>query len=96
MIGRLVSIGLIDSRNVYFLMKGEIFPLLFMVVGAFDGTVYSPFSFRSDVPICPNTHVTAVEEKLVHHMDEMALGSPLERNKTVESIKTDLLKCQVF
>ena len=50
---------------------------------------------RGVLPNCPNTHVTAVEEKLVHHMDEMALGSPLERNKTVESIKTDLLACQV-
>ena len=63
--------------------------------GEFDGTIFKAFSFSTDIPKCSNTHVTAVEEKLVHHMDEMALGSPLERNKTVESIKTDLLACQV-
>ena len=70
--------------------------LIFFVVGECIGTDYKTFSFRADLPKCPNTHVTAVEEKLVHHMDEMALGSPLERNKTVESVKADLMACQVF
>ena len=70
--------------------------MLFPLLGECDGTFYNAFSFREDLPKCPNTHVAAVEGKLIHHMDEMALGSPLERNKTVDSVKTDLMACQVF
>ena len=37
--------------------------------------IFSAFSFRSDLPTdLPQTHVEAIEAKLQHHMDEMALG----------------------
>ena len=69
-----------------------------MCEGVADGPkpaeTYGDFSFRSDMPSCPNTHVITVETKLVHHMDEMALGSPLESNKTVKSILDDITACQ--
>ena len=41
---------------------------------------------RSNLPAAPNAHVQSVEEKLVHHMSSMALGMPLETNKTVKAV----------
>jgi hypothetical protein len=40
--------------------------------------------------------VKAVEEKLRHHMDEMALGSPVEPNRTVRSVMAALMALQGF
>jgi hypothetical protein len=47
------------------------------------------------LPNAPDTHVDSVEAKLVHHMDAMALGSPVEVNKTVKSVLGDIMACQV-
>lgn len=48
----------------------------------------------SNLPATPNTLVKEVEEKLVHHLDSMALGMPLETNKTVKSVLEDITSNQ--
>ena len=64
--------------------------------GPIPASSYAPFNFAIDVPSSPDTHVKAVEEKLRHHMDEMALGSPVEPNRTVRSVMAALMAMQGF
>ena len=64
--------------------------------GPIPASSYAPFNFAIDVPSSPDTHVKAVEEKLRHHMDEMALGSPVEPDRTVRSVMAALMAMQGF
>ena len=41
-----------------------------------------------------DTHVQDVETKLAQYMEAMALGSPLDANKTIKSVVDDILLCQ--
>ena len=49
-----------------------------------------------NLPNSPNTHVQQVEEKLLHHMESMALGMPLETNKTVKDVLNGITANQGF
>jgi hypothetical protein len=49
-----------------------------------------------NLPNTPDTHVKQVEEKLVHHMESMALGMPLETNKTVKDVLSGITANQGF
>ena len=64
--------------------------------GLIPASSYDAFNFTNDVPVSPDTHVVAVEEKLRHHMDEMALGSPVVPNRTVKSVMDELMAMQGF
>jgi hypothetical protein len=50
----------------------------------------------SNMPASPDTHVQQVEEKLIHHLDAMALGMPLTTNKTVKAVVGDITSNQGF
>ena len=45
-------------------------------------------------PPLPDVTVRAVEEKLSHHMESQALGTPLEPDRTVLSVVTAMTACQ--
>jgi hypothetical protein len=45
-------------------------------------------------PKLPDMTVKAVEEKLHHHMDNQALGTPIEPDRTVLSVVTAIAACQ--
>ena len=84
----------VELRNLGMLEK--IFPVM---IGDPDGPIpaanYGSFFGENCLPVGPDTHVESVEAKLVHHLDSMALGLPVETNKTVKAVITDIMACQV-
>ena len=71
----------------------KIFPVF---IGNLD-TATSEYSdyFKSGChPSLPDTAIKSVEEKLRHHMESQALGTPLEPDRTVASVVGAIIACQ--
>ena len=71
----------------------SIFPVM---IGDYNRTtqLYSNFFKSGCSPRAPDICVKIVEDALMHHMEHEALGTPIEPNKTVSSVLSDILKCQ--
>jgi hypothetical protein len=67
----------------------KVFPIF---VGELHGDNYDRFCawplFTSDVM------VSAVEDKLVSHMTEQGVGTPVRANRSVQAVWTEITKCQ--
>lgn len=57
-------------------------------------TVYGKFFATGCCPRAADVVVAAVEAKLLLHMDNQALGSPLEVSRTVSAVLGDITACQ--
>ena len=71
----------------------KIFPVM---VGDYDAELesYKNFFASGGVPAENHTTVKSVEEKLRHHMDAQALGTPMFSERTVHSVIMEILACQ--
>jgi serine/threonine protein kinase len=56
--------------------------------------IYSNFFASGGMPQAPDIYVESVERKLEEHMEKQALGTPVEKNKTVKAVLDDILACQ--
>ena len=71
----------------------KVFPVFIGDVNATTGE-YGNYFGGGCHPSLPAVSVRAVEEKLHHHMESQALGTPLEVDRTVASVVTALTACQ--
>ena len=71
----------------------KMFPLF---IGNLDATTseYSHYFGSGCHPSLSEITVKSVEEKLRHHMESQALGTPLEPNRTVKSVVGAITACQ--
>ena len=71
----------------------KMFPVF---IGNLDATTseYSHYFGSGCHPSLPDTSIKSVEEKLRHHMESQALGTPLEPNRTVKSVVDAITACQ--
>ena len=74
-------------------MIEKIFPVF---IGDLDkaSNSYSDFFTSGCCPVLPNVTVKKVEEKLQHHMENQALGTPLEPDRSVVSVVNAIKACQ--
>ena len=74
-------------------MIEKMFPIF---IGDVDFTTdeYTNYFGSGCHPKLPNVSVAAVEEKLRHHMESQALGTPLVPDRTVLSVVTAITSCQ--
>ena len=56
--------------------------------------LYSDYYKSGCHPPLPDISIKVVEEKLRHHMESQALGTPLVPNRTVSSVMDVIAKCQ--
>ena len=69
----------------------KIFPLF---VGDLDKMEYSHYFGSGCHPSLPDIVIKSVEEKLRHHMESQALGTPIEPDRTVKSVVGAITACQ--
>ena len=71
----------------------KIFP---MFIGNLDASTseYSHYFGSGCHPSLPDTAIKSVEEKLRHHMESQALGTPLVPDRTVKSVVDAITACQ--
>ena len=71
----------------------KMFPVF---IGNVDVTTleYSHYFGSGCHPLLPEVSVTSVEEKLRHHMESQALGTPLVPDRTVKSVVDAITACQ--
>ena len=71
----------------------KMFPVF---IGNLDATTseYSHYFGSGCHPSLPDTAIKSVEEKLRHHMESQALGTPLEPDRTVKSVVGAITACQ--
>ena len=71
----------------------KMFPVF---IGNLDATTseYSHYFGSGCHPSLPEVTVKSVEEKLRHHMESQALGTPLEPDRTVKSVVDAITACQ--
>ena len=71
----------------------KMFPVF---IGNLDSTTskYSNYFGTGCHPSLPNVAVKSVEEKLRHHMESQALGTPLEPDRTITSVLGAITACQ--
>ena len=71
----------------------KMFPIF---IGNLDATTleYSHYFGSGCHPTLPDTAIKSVEEKLRHHMESQALGTPLEPDRTVKSVVGAITACQ--
>ena len=74
-------------------MIEKVFPIF---IGDLDFTTdeYSDYFGSGCHPKLPDVSIVAVEEKLRHHMENQALGTPLVPDRTVVSVVTAITSCQ--
>ena len=71
----------------------KVFPIFIGNMDAMTGEYGNYFGGGCHPPL-PAVSVRAVEEKLHHHMESQALGTPLEVDRTVASVVAALTACQ--
>ena len=71
----------------------KMFPVF---IGNLDATTseYTHYFGSGCHPSLPDTAIKSVEEKLRHHMESQALGTPLEPDRTVKSVVAAITACQ--
>ena len=74
-------------------MIEKMFPIF---IGDLDATTseYTHYFGSGCHPMLPEVTVLSVEDKLRHHMESQALGTPLEPDRTVKSVVGAITSCQ--
>jgi hypothetical protein len=71
----------------------KVFPVFIGDVDAATGQYGNYYGGKCN-PSLPSVAVKSVEEKILHHMESQALGTPLEPDRTVLSVVTAITACQ--